>query len=76
MGSTVGWHCFNLRCVNSGLLDVQGQLDIEIQELQVEAADDLDKLMSLDELEDKFSDKLVKFTLLNVKEDGHDYDDV
>jgi len=34
-----------------------------IQELQFEAADDLDKLMSLDELEDKFSDRRVEFVV-------------
>jgi len=32
-----------------------------IQELEFEAANELDKLMSLDQLEDKFSDKRVEF---------------
>ena len=34
-----------------------------IQELEFEATDELDKLMSLDELQNKFSDKRVKFVV-------------
>ena len=36
---------------------------IDTQELRFEAADDLDKFMSLDKLEESFSDKRVKFVL-------------
>ena len=36
---------------------------MDIQELQFEAADDLEKLMDLDGLEEKFSDKRVKFVV-------------
>jgi len=39
----------------------RAKADCDIQELGLEAVDDLDKFMSLDELEKKFSDRRVKF---------------
>jgi len=41
----------------------EGQPTIVIQELQFEAADDLVKLMSLDELEERFSGVPVKLVV-------------
>ena len=53
-----------LRCVTC----TRANRSSRIQELQFEvAADDLDKFMSLDELEDKFSDKWVKFVVEKLR---------
>jgi len=38
-----------------------GHIDVHVQELRVEAAEELDKCMTLGELEESFSDKRVKF---------------
>jgi len=42
-------------------------LAIDVQELRFEAVGNLDRFMSLDELEERFSDKRVKFTAEKVE---------
>ena len=50
-------------CGHSWVLHTKADRSLRFQELKFEAADDLDKFMSLDELEDKFSDKQVEFVV-------------
>jgi len=54
-----------LRSRGSVMFHAQGLTGIDIQELRFEAADDLNKCMSLDELEEKLSDKRIGFVDLD-----------
>jgi len=60
LGYIAGWLCFNLRHVGSVVFRA---LSVDVQELRFEAVDDLNKFMNLDELEESFSDKRVKFAV-------------
>jgi len=63
LGYIAGWLCFNLGYVGTIMFRVQGLTGRSHQELRFEAAENLDKFMTLEKLEEEFSGKRVKFAV-------------